>query len=964
MQTISSISVEFTSSIPHEILVRDFDNVPEMPGNLALDYIEKRLDMHSPPDPPDIPVPHIVPILIIQNGMRPTYRALEIEINPTYVQLADILNDTPDTHTTFFGQMCRDSPESHRRYGYWFFESLTLNPKTLNPKFEGQSDNSRIFRQGSDPVSYYARIWAWQVLCWKVKKSSAYSVINIYSKQTHKYIVLPVVAEFEDLYYDSTLPDYDSIRGTLHRILSTYCDTDPIDAVDDAWIVVEDPDPGEAELSSPRRPFATHKLLFIEVDDVKLASCGFENSFLGFPKLKDAPPRVRDQLLRMWSGLAAETHRLNIIKHQDIANLRNLMRHNPNYRYTMSVTGSTIEIDVLALPGRWAHYRPVMDGAASLRLEVSRKIVEHARPKYWADIIKFILMSPDAPTMNPPEGLEKTLKTHQMQNLHFMVGRELECTFNGDRYTPLPMARGATTQLYHDPINEMTTIARGNMTATGGFLCDPVGHGKTISVIALITANPATTTVRVRASRATLVVCPPSVLGQWAREISDTAPHLKTCTYHGKDRASIQADSLLVEYDVVLVTYTTYMLAREVLEGIFWHRVIFDESHTMSGRFASTPPASDRRWCVTATPTHNHSRQLQALQTPLAWGDQGSPSIFWYVMMPMTIYRETVLELPTLTTRDVSIEFTDDAERQMHALAFELARAAYTHGAIDTSSMVDVQALLRPLRVICSGGSVVTARTVDPAYAHPQCKRAASSLPPTDPTLVRPADEDCPICYNVLENPCVTTCGHWYCYTCISTALRLAGHSCPLCRHKLRGNPDLRLLAPVEHEDVDEFHDEDGVACMSKLHAVIEMLEKMRVDDSTNKALVFGHSNASLKVLRPMLAQRGFGVRTLHGGMAAPQRASAIGAFQTDPHTTVFLLGVRAASTGINLTAANRIFFLDSLSNSSEETQCIGRAHRLGQTRDVLVSRLFLRDSIESFASHLNCMDLARTMFS
>jgi SNF2 family DNA or RNA helicase len=151
---------------------------------------------------------------------------------------------------------------------------------------------------------------------------------------------------------------------------------------------------------------------------------------------------------------------------------------------------------------------------------------------------------------------------------------------------------------------------------------------------------------------------------------------------------------------------------------------------------------------------------------------------------------------------------------------------------------------------------------------------------------------------------------------------------------------------------------------MSKLHAVIEMLEKMRSDDSTYKALVFGHSNASLKVLRPMLAQRGFGVRTLHGGMAAPQRASAIGAFQTDPHTTVFLLGVRAASTGINLTAANRIFFLDPLSNSSEETQCIGRAHRLGQTRDVLVSRLFLRDSIESFASHLNCMDLARTMFS
>ena len=54
--------------------------------------------------------------------------------------------------------------------------------------------------------------------------------------------------------------------------------------------------------------------------------------------------------------------------------------------------------------------------------------------------------------------------------------------------------------------------------------------------------------------RATLVVCPVSLMGQWATELADkTNGCLKVLVHHGLKRSRDPKD--LPDYDVVLVTY-------------------------------------------------------------------------------------------------------------------------------------------------------------------------------------------------------------------------------------------------------------------------------------------------------------------------------------------------------------------------------------------------------------------------
>lgn len=56
---------------------------------------------------------------------------------------------------------------------------------------------------------------------------------------------------------------------------------------------------------------------------------------------------------------------------------------------------------------------------------------------------------------------------------------------------------------------------------------------------------------------------------------------------------------------------------------------------------------------------------------------------------------------------------------------------------------------------------------------------------------------------------------------------------------------------------------------------------------------------------------------------------------------------MKAGGLGLNLTQASRVFLLDPWWNPATEDQAIDRVHRIGQTREVVVTRLIIRDSVE-----------------
>jgi len=77
------------------------------------------------------------------------------------------------------------------------------------------------------------------------------------------------------------------------------------------------------------------------------------------------------------------------------------------------------------------------------------------------------------------------------------------------------------------------------------------------------------------------------------------------------------------------------------------------------------------------------------------------------------------------------------------------------------------------------------------------------------------------------------------------------------------------------------------------------------------------------------------------------ERQTIVNAFHDDKDPSLFLLSLRAAGTGLNLTTASYVVLYDPWWNPAVEAQAIDRAHRIGQSRHVFAYRLIARDTVE-----------------
>jgi superfamily II DNA or RNA helicase len=138
---------------------------------------------------------------------------------------------------------------------------------------------------------------------------------------------------------------------------------------------------------------------------------------------------------------------------------------------------------------------------------------------------------------------------------------------------------------------------------------------------------------------------------------------------------------------------------------------------------------------------------------------------------------------------------------------------------------------------------------------------------------------------------------------------------------------------------VDARH--SGLPC-AKLDALVEQLDD--VISSGHRALVFSQFTGFLSHVRGRFDKQGIGHCYLDG--RTRRRDEVLRGFRdgTDP---VFLISLKAGGVGLNLTEADYCFLLDPWWNPAVETQAIDRAHRIGQTRPVMVYRLIARDTIE-----------------
>ncbi|MPZ26699.1 MAG: ATP-dependent helicase [Micromonosporaceae bacterium] len=129
-----------------------------------------------------------------------------------------------------------------------------------------------------------------------------------------------------------------------------------------------------------------------------------------------------------------------------------------------------------------------------------------------------------------------------------------------------------------------------------------------------------------------------------------------------------------------------------------------------------------------------------------------------------------------------------------------------------------------------------------------------------------------------------------------------------------------------------------------KLELLDELLDTILAEDGA--VLVFTQYVAMARLIARHLADRDTPALLLHGGTPVAQREQLVSRFQRG-EAPVFLLSLKAAGTGLNLTRADHVIHYDRWWNPAVEEQATDRAYRIGQTRPVQVHRLIAEGTVE-----------------
>lgn len=139
----------------------------------------------------------------------------------------------------------------------------------------------------------------------------------------------------------------------------------------------------------------------------------------------------------------------------------------------------------------------------------------------------------------------------------------------------------------------------------------------------------------------------------------------------------------------------------------------------------------------------------------------------------------------------------------------------------------------------------------------------------------------------------------------------------------------------------------------TKTKALLEALQQSKVEsegfppDKPIKSVVFSGWTTHLNLIQIALEDNRIKFVRLDGKMPRAKRTSALDAFREDPEVRVIIISIGAGGLGLNLTTASKVYVMEPQFNPAAEAQAVDRVHRLGQTREVFITRFIMQGSFE-----------------
>ncbi len=420
----------------------------------------------------------------------------------------------------------------------------------------------------------------------------------------------------------------------------------------------------------------------------------------------------------------------------------------------------------------------------------------------------------------------------------------------------------------------------------GGILADDMGLGKTVQTLAHLLVEQEAG----RLDRPVLIVAPTSTLPNWRAEAARFAPSLKVLVLRGADRHAHFDE--IETHDLILTSFPLLARDREELAKHEFHLVVLDEAQNIKNPAAAAAKAAKalrtrHRVCLSGTPVENRLEELWSLFDFLMPGFLGG----------ITRFRK---------------EFRNPVER---------------HG--DEEAAHRLARRVRPF---------VLRRTKD---------LVATELPEKTTVVERVELEG--------EQRDL--------YESLRLAMDKRVRELVASKGLDRGRIEildalLKLRQACCDPRLVKLDAAKGVSGSAKLERLMELLAEALSEG--RRVLLFSQFTSMLDLIEealkasPLLS--GGEESGVRGGENQPNwvrldgstedREAPVRRFQAG-EVPLFLVSLRAGGTGLNLTAADTVIHYDPWWNPAVEAQATDRAHRIGQTKAVLVLKLVAEGTVE-----------------
>ncbi|KAJ7972631.1 Protein CHROMATIN REMODELING [Quillaja saponaria] len=162
---------------------------------------------------------------------------------------------------------------------------------------------------------------------------------------------------------------------------------------------------------------------------------------------------------------------------------------------------------------------------------------------------------------------------------------------------------------------------------------------------------------------------------------------------------------------------------------------------------------------------------------------------------------------------------------------------------------------------------------------------------------------------------------------------------------KICNHPDL-----LEREHAAGNPDYGNLERSGKMKVVAEVLKVWK--EQGHRVLLFSQTQQMLDILESFMINFSYSYRRMDGLTPIKQRMALIDEFNDSSEVFIFILTTKVGGIGTNLTGANRVIIFDPDWNPSTDMQARERSWRIGQKRDVTVYRLITRGTIEEKVYH------------